>query len=132
MCNVNIVMETKNNAIVERNTCFRDVLEEMNAKRLGAVNVVDEGRLVGIITDGDVRRLILKTQDMLPDLFLVNAGDLMITDPKTISPDSSLEDCLEILKKYRFWVLPVVEKDGSLLGMVHMHTLLRAMERKNG
>ena len=130
MCKVESIMETKNHAIVEKTTCFRDVLEEMNAKKLGAVNVVEGGKLVGIITDGDVRRLILRTQDTLAGLFLVNAENIMTKRSKTIAPDASLEDCLGVLKRHRFWVVPVTEKDGTLLGTVHMHDLLRAMGKK--
>lgn len=115
------------NPSVLRTTCFREVLEEMNSKHLGAVSVIDNGKLVGIITDGDVRRLILKTQSSLPDLFLTEAEKIMIINPKTISPDSALKECLELLEKFEFWVLPVVDKKNTLLGMVHMHTLLKAM-----
>lgn len=131
MSKVSDIMHTgEENPIVEKSSCFREVLEEMNPKRLGAVSVVDNGKLVGIITDGDVRRLILKTQLSLPNLFLVDAEKIMTTNPKTISPGSTLEECLEKIEKHKFWVLPVVDKDSNLLGMVHMHTLLRAMVGK--
>lgn len=117
------------NAVIGKESCFRDVLEEMDSKKMGSVCIVDsQNKLIGIITDGDIRRLLLKTQDTLPELFMKNVKSIMIPDPKTISPDINLNDCLQVLKQYRFWVLPVVDEKQTFVGMVHMHTLLRAME----
>ncbi len=131
MAKVKDIMHTGDaNAVVSENSCFRDVLEELNAKRLGAVSVVDDNqRLIGLITDGDVRRTILKTQDTLPELFMKNVSTLMGRQPKIISPEAELEECLQVLEEYSFWVVPVVGASGVLLGMVHMHPLLKAMAK---
>jgi len=131
MDRVKDVMHTGNmNAVVAENSCYRDILEEMDSKRLGAVSVVDDqNKLVGLVTDGDVRRLLLKTQDSLPELFLKNVTMLMGREPKTIHPDADLDECLQILEKHNFWVVPVVDEHKVLLGMVHMHSLLKAMAR---
>ena len=127
----NIMYSKNTNSVVDSNSCYRDVLEEMNKKKLGAVSIVDgENKLIGIITDGDVRRTLLKTQVPLPELFLKKAIDLMIKNPKTISPEATFEDCLNLLEKYSFWVVPVVDENNTLLGMVHMHTLLKAMQNE--
>lgn len=115
------------NPMVTADTVFREVLETMNAKGRGAVSVVDdEGRLVGLLTDGDVRRLILSTQRPLPDLFLESAENVMTRDPKRVDADAPLEEALVTLERHEFWVLPVVEGD-KLVGLLHMHPLLRAM-----
>ena len=116
--------------VVNENSCFRDVLEAMNIRSMGAVNVVDfENRLVGIITDGDLRRLILRTQDTLAELFMKKVTTIMTKEPITLTEDNSLEECLELLKKHRFWVVPVVDQNINLIGMVHLHTLLNEMEK---
>jgi len=117
-----------NSAVVHEATCFREILEIMDAKRLGSVCVTDHGRLVGIVTDGDVRRLILKTQDTLPELFLKRVSKIMIKDPKVVSPETTLSDCLTALKKNRFWVIPVVDEERMFLGVVHMQDLLKAID----
>jgi len=118
------------NPVVDENSCFRDVLEAMNIRSMGVVNVIDsENRIIGIITDGDLRRLILKTQDTLAELFMKKVTIIMTKNPKTLSTDSSLEACLRLLKKHRFWVVLVVDNDNRLSGMVHLHTLLEAMEQ---
>jgi len=122
-----VMRRGERNAIMDEGSCFREVLETMNEKGLGSSCIVRNGRLVGIVTDGDVRRLILKTQDTLPELFLKGAGKLMTKEPKTVSLGTSLGDCLTILKKCRFWVIPVVDNEKMLLGVVHMQDLLEAM-----
>ncbi len=116
-----------NIAVSNKDVCFREVLEVMDAKRLGVVCIVDEGKLIGIVTDGDLRRLILKTQDTLPDLFMKKVNNIMTLNPKVISSKASLEDCLNMLKKHKFWVIPVVDEDQMLLGVVHMQDLLEAL-----
>ena len=128
MENVTDIMRPKENiALAQKNSCVRDVLEIMNAKKMGAVCIIDEDELVGIITDGDLRRLILKTQDTLPDFFMKRAENIMITEPKTIRPDASSEECLQLLVKHRFWVVPVVNKQNQILGMVHMQDLVESL-----
>ena len=122
------IMQTGNdNPVANKNCCFRDVLEIMDSKNLGAVNIVDGETLIGIITDGDVRRLLLKTQDTLPDVFMKNVTTIMMKNPKAIQPNASFQECLEKIEKYCFWVLPVTDDNNRLLGIVHLHTLLKAM-----
>ena len=128
MANVTEIMRLgEYNAVAHETTCFREILEIMDAKRLGSVCVTKDGRLIGILTDGDVRRLILRTQDTLPELFLKRASKIMIKDPKVVSPETTLADCLKVLKNNRFWVIPVVDKERMLLGVVHMQDLLEAI-----
>lgn len=125
---VQAIMHTgERNAVVQGRSSFREVLEEMNNKGLGAVCVVDGPKLVGMITDGDVRRLLLSTQKPLPHLFMTPVAEMMVKSPKTVTPTTSLEDCLALFEQHRFWVAPVVDQERNLLGMVHLHTLLKAM-----
>ena len=132
MGKVKDIMHTgDNNATANKESCFREVLEIMNSKKLGAVCITDKNKLVGIITDGDVRRLILRTQDTLPDLFMKSAESIMIRNPKTVLPDTSFEECLARIEKHNFWVIPVADKKNRLLGMVHLHTLLKAMVKND-
>lgn len=115
-------------AVVDASDCLRDVLEELNRKSLGGVCVVNGERLVGIITDGDIRRLILNTQKSLPHLFLMNASEVMVRDPQVVAMNTSLDECLSLLQRYRIWVVPVVGEGRVLLGMVHLHELLKSLQ----
>lgn len=113
--------------VVTTDNVFRELLEEMDAKGRGAVCVADsDGRLAGLVTDGDIRRLLLSTQKTLPELFMENVERIMTADPKRIDADVSAEEALAQLERFEFWVLPVVEGD-RLVGLLHMHTLMKAL-----
>ncbi len=93
---------------------------EMSAKRLGCVGIVDaRGALVGIITDGDLRR------HMRADLLHATVEDVMTHRPKTIRPDQLASETLEILNSAKVTALFVVEGTKPV-GIVHIHDLLRA------
>lgn len=96
-----------------------EVLKSMNAGGIGAVGVVEGGKLIGIITDGDLRRRLT------PDMFSKDARALMTTNPKTIAPDAPIADAIAIMNAKRITLLFAVE-EGRPVGVVHMHDLLAA------
>jgi len=97
-----------------------EAIVEMTAKGFGCVGVVAaDGRLVGIITDGDLRR------HMRPDLLEARVDDVMTRNPKTIRPDQLASEALEMLNAKKITALLAVEA-GKPIGIVHMHDLLRA------
>ena len=99
------------------------VLLEMTSKRLGATLVVDaEGRLRGIITDGDLRRSLEKDFD----LGAVIAADLMTPDPKTIEAEVLGAVALNRMEEYKITQLAIVDEAGRPLGILHLHDLLQA------
>jgi arabinose-5-phosphate isomerase len=97
-----------------------DAMVEISAKGFGCVAITDaQGRLVGIITDGDLRR------HMRPDLLEARVEEVMTASPKTISPGQLASEALEILNSSKITAL-MVEDAGKLVGIVHFHDLLRA------
>jgi len=97
-----------------------EALVTMTQKALGCLGVVDgNGQLIGIITDGDLRR------HMGPTLLTAMAGQVMTPTPKTIKPTTLASAALDILNKSRITTLFVVER-GKPIGLVHVHDLLRA------
>jgi arabinose-5-phosphate isomerase len=96
-----------------------DALVEMTAKGFGCVGIIQEQQLVGIITDGDLRR------KMQPDLLDMQVETVMTKRPKTIRPDQLASEALEILNSSKITALFVVEARVPI-GIVHMHDLLRA------
>jgi arabinose-5-phosphate isomerase len=96
-----------------------DALVEMTAKGFGCVGITQERQLVGIITDGDLRR------KMQPDLLDMQVETVMTKRPRTIRPDQLTSEALEILNSSKITALFVVEA-GVPIGIVHMHDLLRA------
>jgi arabinose-5-phosphate isomerase len=101
-------------------THMSDAIVEMSAKGWGCVGITDAaGHLVGIITDGDLRR------HMRPDLLEALVEDVMTWGPNTVRPDQLASEALEILNSLKRTVLLVVEGERAV-GLVHMHDLLRA------
>ena len=100
---------------------LKEVIVEMTQKRLGVTAVVDEkDRLLGIITDGDLRRML--TSDIQIDR--VRAADIMTRTPKTVGPDELAIEALSILRKNQISQLIVM--DGEYyLGVIHLHDLLK-------
>lgn len=107
--------------IVHINTPLSEVIFEISSKRLGAAAVVeDDGKLVGVITDGDLRRMLESNSDIKK----LKAGDIMGTHPKVINPDSFAVDALNIMQERSITQL-IVTRDGKPEGFIHLHDLLR-------
>lgn len=114
------------NPTAPENMIFKDALLELTAKGLGAISVVDaDGKLSGILTDGDIRRLLQKSQGSLTRLFLTNADTVMTRKPKNIGLEKTVFDALRIMEDSAITVLPVVDKTGRPAGMIHLHDLMQ-------
>lgn len=95
---------------------------EITAKKLGMTTVTDgNGKLAGIITDGDLRRFIQRGGDFAK----VTAGDLASPNPKTISPDDLAAKAVERMERFSITTLVVTEGDRRMLGVIHLHDLLK-------
>jgi arabinose-5-phosphate isomerase len=106
--------------LAEKSESMSAALVTMTAKSFGCLGVIDKkGKLVGIVTDGDLRR------NMGQELLRSSAGDVMTRAPKTVTPDTLAAEALEIINASRITALFVVEK-GKPVGIVHVHDLLRA------
>jgi arabinose-5-phosphate isomerase len=102
---------------------FSDLMREMSAKGLGASAVVDaEGRVIGIFTDGDLRRLIEKGADLRH----VTAGDVMHAGPRTVRADALAVDAAELMEQHRITSVLVVDAEGRLVGAINSNDLMRA------
>jgi len=102
---------------------LREAINILNEKNLGAVLIADAGsKLYGIITDGDLRRQISLTRPLDPDR--MQARDIMTPSPKTIEENLLAADALSIMQRHEVTILPVQNKAGLLVGMLHLHDLL--------
>lgn len=93
---------------------------EISSKRLGATAVLDDNRLIGIITDGDLRRM-MQSGKPLNEL---KAADIMTRNPKTIAPDMLVAHALDVMRSNNITQLPVTEND-VYLGVIHIHDILK-------
>ncbi len=105
---------------VYRNTSVKDVIVEISKKRLGTTAVVEDGRIIGIITDGDLRRMLEKNTD-ISDL---TAADIMSADPIQVNADTMAVMALDIMQKNNITQILVSEND-QYIGVVHFHDLLK-------
>ena len=125
---VNDVMLSLNNfPVVKQELFFKEALDVMNEKKLGIACVVDQDYVLkGILTDGDIRRKLLRVQKSLSALFVDDCIDHAILSPKTIDINDSLELAVNLMGEKRVWDLPVVE-NGILKGLLHLHPLVDAL-----
>jgi arabinose-5-phosphate isomerase len=105
---------------VTRDTPMKDVIYEMSRKKLGMTTVEDSGRLVGIISDGDLRRLLERDG---PDVLKKTAGDAMNPHPRTISAEELAVRALSMMEEKKITSLVAVDTTGSIEGVVHLHDL---------
>ena len=107
---------------VKKDAPLKDVIFEISRGRLGATAVVDEeGKITGIITDGDVRRMLEKTSDVSK----IKAADITTLNAKIIQPGLLAMEAFETLKKFDINQLLIGDSNGIYLGILHLHDLIR-------
>ncbi len=118
------VMHTgENMPIVNKADDLKTSIMCMTRQRLGAVCVITpDGTLLGIFTDGDLRRALERNVDLAS----VKIGEVATQNPKSVTPDSLVSRAVNIMEQHNIMVLPVVDKDKKLVGVVHMHDLLKS------
>ena len=97
------------------------VIYEISSKRLGMTAVIDNGQIVGIITDGDLRRMLHKTSDV----HAVRAKDIMSPHPKTIHESELVVKALEIMRKNSITSILVVNDTEAYTGVIHLHDIIK-------
>jgi arabinose-5-phosphate isomerase len=104
---------------VLRETPMPDVIYEMSRKGLGITTVVENNKLLGVISDGDLRRLLQNRKDILN----LSAGECMTVNPKTIAADEFAMSALNIMEQRKITSLIVTAKSGEVEGIIHLHDL---------
>ena len=108
--------------VVYEDTPMKEVIYEMTSKKLGITTVQNrEGKLTGVFTDGDLRRLLQKTTD----IFQKTAADVMTHSPKVITRDALATQAVLMMERHSITVLVVVDANGRPEGIVHLHDILK-------
>lgn len=105
---------------VTLNTDLKSVIVEITEKRLGVTAVVEDEKIVGIITDGDLRRMLSKSDDISK----VTAKDIMSVQPRIINENAMAVDAMEVMEANGISQL-LVESEGNYAGVVHLHDLIK-------
>jgi arabinose-5-phosphate isomerase len=117
-----IMIKDKDMPIVNVNTLLKDAIYEITSKRLGSTAVVDENNmLVGIITDGDLRRLLEKSLDIKQ----LTAKEIMTANPKTLDKDTLASFALHKMENHKITSIVVVNENKNPIGFVHLHDLVK-------
>ena len=106
---------------VEINSSIKDAINEISSKMYGATAVLDKGIVVGIITDGDIRRVLNQNQNPMN----LKVSEIMVKNPKFVSENMLGSEALNLMNKSKITQLLVID-DGHYKGMIHMHELLKA------
>jgi arabinose-5-phosphate isomerase len=110
--------------IVPPEATLPEIIQEMSAKRLGMTTVQSAGKLLGILSDGDLRRLFASSG---PDAFHKTAAEILNASPRTIAPTPFAGDALALMERYKITAL-IVTEDGTaasaVLGILHLHDVL--------
>ena len=99
---------------------LQNVVIEISSKRMGAVCVIEKNNILGIITDGDLRRFLQEKKD----ISYTKAYDIMVREPKTINEDELAFSALSIMKKNNITQL-IVLKEKKYTGIIHLHDILK-------
>lgn len=114
--------------VVGERRMFKEMLEEMTRCGLGIASIVDAGgKLVGIFTDGDVRRMLLHDQKPSAALFVDDAIQHAVLNPATAQPEMKLADAVHLMEEREIWDLPVVDGAGKLVGLLHLHPAVKRL-----
>ncbi len=106
---------------VKRSSSISEVIVEISEKRLGATAVIEDSTIIGIITDGDIRRMLSKTSSITS----LTADDIMSKNPKTITDEAMAIDALETMEKNDITQILVTNKKHAYVGVVHLHDLIK-------
>ena len=106
---------------VEINSSIKDAINEISSKMYGATAVLDKNIVVGIITDGDIRRVLNQNKNPMN----LKVSEIMVKNPKFVSGDMLGSEALNLMNKSKITQLLVID-DGHYKGMIHMHELLKA------
>jgi arabinose-5-phosphate isomerase len=127
--NVKNIMLSKNHfPVLNQNAIFKNALESMNNSRLGIVCLIDEkSKLIGLITDGDVRRKLLSNQRPLSAIMVDYAVKHSIVNPICCNENDTLESAVLLMGDKEVWDLPVLNDSKQLVGLLHLHNAVKTL-----
>ena len=117
-----VMMSLDRLPVVDEHAMFKEALELMSKRQLGIVCIVSNtSKLMGVLTDGDIRRMLLRVQKPFSAIFAEDVIDHAVRTPVTVNPSSKLTEAIKLMEEKHVWDLPVVDDGGTLLGLLHLH-----------
>ena len=116
---------------IEKETILKEALIEMGKINLGLVCIVDqEKKLLGLMTDGDLRRKLLKYQKPISSFFIDDALNHARINPITCNPADDLKKAVKLMGDKQIWDLPVIDNEKRLVGLLHLHPAIKKLIEK--
>ena len=124
-----VILDTSSFPVLPRQAILKEALEAMSSYSLGIACIIDgkNHELLGVLTDGDLRRRLLQVQKPFSALLVDDALNHAIRDPIKVNGKTSLLEAVKIMEDRRVWDLPVVNETGILTGLLHLHPAVDAL-----
>lgn len=123
----NVMLSINDFPVVSQSTILKETLEKMDIIGLGIACIVGKHKeLLGVITDGDIRRKLISIQKPLAAFFIDDTINQAIKNPIVVSSDVSLADAVRLMEEKQIWDLPVVDK-STLVGLLHLHAAIKLL-----
>ena len=123
-----VMLSLERSPWVHKNAILKEAIEKMGKTQLGIACIIDiDNTLLGILTDGDIRRKLLKIQKPFSAFLIDDALDHAICKPVVIKADDSLFCALDLMEEKLIWDLPVINNEGKLVGLLHLHPVVKTL-----
>jgi arabinose-5-phosphate isomerase len=123
-----VMIEMGSFPAVTQKTILKEALTEMGEANLGLVCIInDKQELLGLITDGDLRRKLLKVQKPFSAFFVDDALVHAKENPITCQPGDNLKTVVQLMGVKKIWDLPVVDQENKLVGLLHLHPAIKKL-----
>ena len=117
------MFSTEKFPVISSTTLIKETIESMTKFNIGVACIVEDSNLLGVFTDGDLRRLLLSHQKPFPAIFADDVSTYMTKSPCVIKKDASILDAITLINEKKIWDLPVLDSN-KLVGLVNLHTLV--------
>ena len=118
------IISTSKFAVLHPKATLKEALDKMTHHRLGIACLVDESEVItGVLTDGDLRRLLLTKQAPLPALLVSPAIEFGHANPTTLKLSATIDEARKLMLEKEIWDIPVVDNNNKLVGLIHRHSI---------
>jgi len=120
------MIDINSSPVVKSQQILKEAIYQMETYKIGIVNVIDENfKLIGVITDGDLRRTLLREQKPLAALLVEDVDKYIKKSPLTIFDNDLLINSINLMNEKKIWDLPVINDQNNLVGLLHLHTAIK-------
>ena len=127
-----VLIKKNNIPVLREQSLLKEALEKMSSNKYGICFCINKkGKLLGILTDGDIRRKILNIQKPFSALLNDDLIRHINKKPSIVRGETTLINALKLMKKKLIWDLPVIDKNNKLIGMLHLQSIVNLFIKKN-